>query len=351
MRTLRLFAFLLTATFALAFNSCSDEYDDSAIWEQVNELLARVQKLEAICAEQNTNIAAIQKLLNEQGSQTYITSVDELANGAGYTIKFSDNTEITIYNGTSTADAPQIAVVKQGDNYYWTVNGEILKDADGNPVQANGPKGDKGDKGDNGENGQDGSNGQDGADGQTPVLKTGAQLNADGIPGDWVRDAIYISVDGTTWLRISAENPTANVDTIKVEEKEAVVVFTFTDGSTLSFPKNNQILEMLYGTWKCSEEDNSTTFVFDRSGIVTITDVETGGSEVCRTVRKGSFELYSNGFAHYLSITLTYCKYGYTVESDCYRTYLLPIAHISENKLVMLYYSDTGTVFTKSVGN
>ena len=309
---------------SVGFTACGDEYDDTEIWQKVNELVERVQKLEAICNEQNSNIAAIQKLLSEQGTGTFITSVTELPNGAGYTIKFSDNTEINIYNGTSTADAPQISVVKQGDDYYWTVNGEILKDADGNPVQANGPKGEKGDKGDDGEDGKDGTNGADGKDGVTPILKTGAQLTAEGVAGEWEKAAIYITIDGENWIRISANNPVTTVDNeIKVEDQEAIVVFTFMDGSTLSFPKNNQLLNLLCGKWKAINGGWFHWIQFSSNGSFAKATSDYGQPET------GTFEIYSNGFAHYLYVESVDSEAG-DLESEIWT-----IAYIDDKALLL----------------
>ena len=68
------------AAFAIAlcagFTSCSDEYDDSEIWDKVNELLSRVQKLEAEIEKQNANISAFQTMLDAIKDNVYITSVE-----------------------------------------------------------------------------------------------------------------------------------------------------------------------------------------------------------------------------------------------------------------------------------
>ena len=45
-----------SVTLCVPFSSC--EYDDSEIWERVDDLLVRVQKLETSCEQQNSNTTA-----------------------------------------------------------------------------------------------------------------------------------------------------------------------------------------------------------------------------------------------------------------------------------------------------
>ena len=59
----------------------------------------------------------------------------------GYTISFRLADPITIYNGAKGTDGetPQIGLTQaEDDNWYWTLNGELLTDADNNPIRANG---------------------------------------------------------------------------------------------------------------------------------------------------------------------------------------------------------------------
>ena len=67
--------YVSAAVLALAFAACSDDYDDSALWDAVNDNTERIEALEAWQDEVNGNIAALQQLLN---TTDYITSVTPL---------------------------------------------------------------------------------------------------------------------------------------------------------------------------------------------------------------------------------------------------------------------------------
>ena len=139
---------------ALTMTAC--EYDDSALWEQVNQNTERIAALEAWQVETNTNIQSLQTLLNTADYITAVTPVTENEVVVGYTISFLNSDPITIYHGTKgdTGEdgyTPQIGLTQQDDgNWYWTLDGELMADADGNPIRANG------------QDGQDGDDGQDG---------------------------------------------------------------------------------------------------------------------------------------------------------------------------------------------
>ena len=196
---------------ALTFAAC--KYDDSALWEQVNQnteelaaQAARIAALEAWQAETNTNIEALQTLLSTTDYITAVTPVVKDGVEVGFTISFLNTPAITIYHGTKgdkgdKGDTPQIGATQADDgNWYWTLNGEFLTDADGNPIRANGTQGGQGDQGPAGD------------DAPLPQLATGAKLNEQQITTDSQNkdiepDAIYLSVDdGQTWTRVSGED-------------------------------------------------------------------------------------------------------------------------------------------------
>ena len=115
---------------------------------------------------------------------------------------------------------PQIGLTQKEDgNWYWTLDGQLMLDPQGNPIRANGEDGKDGQDGADGENGQDGIPGQDGqpgADGEdgkdapTPQIRLGSSITAGTIMtdnGTKKSDAWYLSVDdGKTWYRISGED-------------------------------------------------------------------------------------------------------------------------------------------------
>lgn len=208
MKTRKTLTLLLLAALTLA--AC--KYDDSELWEQVNQnteelaaQAARIAALEAWQAETNTNIEALQTLLSTTDYITAVTPVVKDGVEVGFTISFLNTPAITIYHGTKgdkgdKGDTPQIGAAQGDDgNWYWTLNGEFLTDTDGNPIRANGTQGGQGDQGPAGD------------DAPLPQLATGAKLNEQQITTDSQNkdiepDAIYLSVDGgKTWTRVSGE--------------------------------------------------------------------------------------------------------------------------------------------------
>ena len=196
---------------ALTLAAC--KYDDSELWEQVNQnteelaaQAARIAALEAWQTETNTNIEALQTLLSTTDYITAVTPVVKDGVEVGFTISFLNTPAITIYHGTKgdkgdKGDTPQIGAAQGDDgNWYWTLNGELLTDADGNSIRANGTQGEQGDQGPAGD------------DAPLPQLATGAKLTDQGITTDSqnnpiAADAIYLSVDGgKTWTRVSGED-------------------------------------------------------------------------------------------------------------------------------------------------
>lgn len=202
----------LTLLLLAALTLAACKYDDSELWEQVNQnteelaaQAARIAALEAWQAETNTNIEALQTLLSTTDYITAVTPVVKDGVEVGFTISFLNTPAITIYHGTKgdkgdKGDTPQIGAAQGDDgNWYWTLNGELLTDTDGNPIRANGTQGGQGEPG------------SDGDDAPLPQLATGAKLTDQGITTDSqnnpiAADAIYLSVDGgQTWTRVSGE--------------------------------------------------------------------------------------------------------------------------------------------------
>ena len=127
--------------------ACADDYDDSALWDKVNDHEERLAALEKWQEQTNQSIAAMQELLNTTDMITGVSAVSEGGQTVGYTITFLHSDPITIYNGAKGEDGadgadgqtPQIDLAQAADgNWYWTLNGETLTDADGNPIRANG---------------------------------------------------------------------------------------------------------------------------------------------------------------------------------------------------------------------
>ena len=191
------FHLLLLGLIICLFSACHDK-----IWDAIDDLDVRVARLEELCKEMNTNITALQTIVDVLESNDFITSIIEIKKDGkvvGYTITFGKHDPITIYHGQDGADGkdgqngadgkdgitPVIGVAQDTDGvYYWTLNGEWLLDDNGNKLPVSGTDGKDGANGTDGKDGQDGA---DGKDGITPLLKIEN--------GYW-----YISYDnGATW--------------------------------------------------------------------------------------------------------------------------------------------------------
>ena len=195
----------LLVVITMIIAGCSESFDDSAIWDKLDDHESRIAKLEELCKQMNTNISSLQTIVKALQNNDYVTSVTPITKDGetiGYTITFTKSQPITIYHGEDGKDGqngvdgedgengkdgstPVVGVKQDTDGiYYWTLNGEWLLDANGNKIKAQGT---------DGKEGQDGTNGEDGADGKdgiTPQLKI-------------ENDYWYISYDnGASWAQL-----------------------------------------------------------------------------------------------------------------------------------------------------
>ena len=234
----KIFTLLMIAMVGFALTGCRQR-----IWDELDELDNRVTALEEIAKKMNSDIAAIQTILNAIQNNVFVTNV--ITTPDGYTIQFSDGTSATISNGTDGADAntPVISVKQDTDgNYYWTINGEWLI-VDGERVRANGHDGQSGQ---DGQDGQDGQNGQDGQDAVAPQVR----INED--TKEW-----EISTDGgVTWVStgVIAEGQDGENGSVIVEGEtlfqsidytnEDYVIFTLADGTVLKVARYDESAPM-----------------------------------------------------------------------------------------------------------
>ncbi len=208
---------------AITLGLLSCNHKDSLWQEVVEDLDERVETLEVLCAEMNTNITSLQTIVDVLQSNDFITSIVEIKKDGkvvGYTITFGKHDPITIYhgqdgengqNGQNGADGkdgstPVIGVAQDTDGvYYWTLNGEWLLDDNGNKLPVSGKDGQNGTNGSNGQDGADGKDGQDGEDGKDGVDGQDGKDGKDGItPQLKIEDGYwYISYDnGATWTQL-----------------------------------------------------------------------------------------------------------------------------------------------------
>ena len=233
LRNINYLILLISSVFlcsSVLFTACTDDYDDTALWNTVNDHKQRLAALEQWQSEVNHNLEALQQLVN---TTDYITSVTPYLEGGkevGYTISFLRSEPIVIYHGQKgdkgdqgekgdkgeqgeqgiqgekgdTGDAgytPQIGLTQGEDgNWYWTLDGQPMTDPQGSPIRANGEKGEQGDKGEQGTPGTSAPVPQI-ALGST--LATGTVMTDNGVKQS---AAWYLSVDGgRTWYRISGD--------------------------------------------------------------------------------------------------------------------------------------------------
>ncbi|MCE9350785.1 hypothetical protein K0H19_01120 [Phocaeicola vulgatus] len=137
---------------AFGLPSCSDDYDDSELRNNLENLEDRITALEEWQKSVNMNIQSLQSIVSALENRNFITGVTPLMeNGkeTGYTITFQSGSPIIIRHGKD-GSTPVIGVAKDSDGvYYWTVDGEFLLDGD-KKIPVTGPEGDKGDAGDDG---------------------------------------------------------------------------------------------------------------------------------------------------------------------------------------------------------
>lgn len=231
---------------AVMFVSCSEQYDDTALRNELTELAERVSALEKRCDELNENIASLRTIVNALQNNDYVKSITPIVkNGVevGYEIEFTQSGKVEIYHGQKGADAtaPVIGVRQYEGVYYWTIDGEWLLDENGNKIKAEGVDGEDGEDGQDGSNGSDGSDGADGTDGKDGVTP---QLKIE--DGYW-----YVSYDGgQSWTRLGkavgedgapgsngTDGEGGDAFFQSVTQDEVNVYFILADGTEIVVPK------------------------------------------------------------------------------------------------------------------
>lgn len=110
-------AMLCCTCLMIAATGCSDDYDDSALRQDIEQIKDRVKKLEQQVTQLNTDYKSMQQIVNTLEGHIGIESVEP--NGDGYTLRLSDGSTITI-NDNSSAEIPVICVKADDDGvYYW----------------------------------------------------------------------------------------------------------------------------------------------------------------------------------------------------------------------------------------
>lgn len=137
-----------------------EKFDDSDILDSLEKLERKVEdherrlsELEEICKRINSDIVALQKLLETVQGRLTITDCMPVTDGEkvlGYCIKFSDDSSITLFNGKDGEDATiPVIGAREDENgiICWTVDGEWLTGADGKHIPCTGKDGENGQNG------------------------------------------------------------------------------------------------------------------------------------------------------------------------------------------------------------
>lgn len=186
----------------IALGGCTRVSD---LEDRIEEVEGRVDALETLCLKLNTDITALQTLVQAQTeANIYISNVEDVENG--YKITFSNGKTYVIQDGDkgSKGDkgeegaAPVVSVRQDTDGgYYWTLNGEWLL-VDGNKVSALGV---------------------------TPQLRINSEA------GNW-----EVSYDGgTTWSTVAAAYDKSHEITISQDDN--AVYFKLADGTVFTVNK------------------------------------------------------------------------------------------------------------------
>lgn len=223
---------MMLATFL--FTNCK-KYNDAEIRSSINDLKVRVERLEKLCSEMNTNISSLQAIVVALQKRDAVVSVTDLPDNKGYTILFASGKSIFIYNGKDGSDGkdgvdgqngldghtPSICIKQGADGtYYWTLDGEWIVDDSGNKIKAEGA------------NGKDGKNGTDAI---TPRLKI-------------EEDYWFVSYDnGISWLKLNKATGKDGKDgkdgmdgsNITITQDKDNCYVTLPDGSVITLQKNN----------------------------------------------------------------------------------------------------------------
>ncbi|MBO7316842.1 MAG: InlB B-repeat-containing protein, partial [Paludibacteraceae bacterium] len=136
--------FYATMLVAMFLASC-EVPEGNDLLNRVEDLESRVEALEKLCAENNTNISSLKTLVDVINSKEMIEAVIPIASGdkiLGYTITFSKRDAIIIYSAMdANGTLPVVGVKAESGVYYWTLNGEWLLDDGGKKIAVSGKDG------------------------------------------------------------------------------------------------------------------------------------------------------------------------------------------------------------------
>lgn len=285
----KIFFLFVLAMLDLTFYSCKTDTDD--LWDSIHQLDERVVALEEMCKQMNGNIGSLQVLVSALQNNNSVTAVIPVKQGdktIGYTISFAKGDPITIYHGAKGEQGdkgddgatPIIGVKRHTDGtYYWTLNGDWLRDNSGKMIKAEG------------KDGTDGEQGGQGSPGITPQLKieNGYWWVSYGNDSQWTKlDKAILDSGESIFKKVAQDSKyayfTLKDGTVITIQKYQKLSITFAEGDELKFDANET--KTVHYTIKSEgnmnvvkvdmlNDDNRyslhTDIIDDTSGTITIT--------------------------------------------------------------------------------
>lgn len=129
---------------SLLIFTVSCEYNDSDLWDSIDDLYSKISTIEKKIDGLNSDISDLKVLVNALQENVTVVKVDETE--SGYTIILSDNTVVEIDNTVyEDSGAPVVGVKLDEDGlYYWTItvdgNTDWLKNENGEKVRVDNEK-------------------------------------------------------------------------------------------------------------------------------------------------------------------------------------------------------------------
>ena len=124
----------------LLFIASCDKFDDSSLWDAINENKSKIQALQTQVDNLNRRVDELKSLIDAVDKKESIKEISELSDGTGYTILFTSGRSIVIHHGTNGKDGkdgstPVISVKQDTDGiWYWTLNGSWLLNEKGEKI-------------------------------------------------------------------------------------------------------------------------------------------------------------------------------------------------------------------------
>ena len=199
-------AIIICIISSLIFCSCNSKFD--VFDDRIDKVENRLEELEKWCDKLNNDLIAIQLIVEALQQDAYVRSVSPIMKDGveiGITITISNGEVVIMYFGRHES-SPSIGAAPSDDGkYYWTLDGEFIKDDTGSRIPTIG------------------------GDGVAPKLKISESF--------W-----YFSYDnGNTWVRLSEVTDEENNYFISVTQDDSILSITLNDGTTINLPIIDQI--------------------------------------------------------------------------------------------------------------